>query len=123
MTGTFICFLFFIFPDEFQQYRIEFVSLLECDMVWMCTDANMSNMLTHISSMHDDTIELSIEPLELDRLTQTCITDRESTSVFLISCLCITRVTMCISERDERLDHRLLTDRIAPMYHESTPTL
>ncbi len=67
----------------------------------MSADTDISNMFTQVASVYDDTIELSIEPLDLDRLFTTRITDRECASVFLIGSRCITRITMGISERDE----------------------
>ena len=67
----------------------------------MSADAYMCNMLTQVASVYDDTIEFRIEPLDLDRLFTTRITDREGASVFPIGSECITRIAMGISERDE----------------------
>ncbi len=70
-------------------------------MIRMSADADISNMFTQVATMHYDTVEFRIEPLDLDRLFTTRITDRECASVFLIGSRCITRITMGISERDE----------------------
>ena len=70
-------------------------------MIRMSADADMSNMFTQVASVYDDTVEFRIEPLDLDRLFTTRITDRECASVFLIGSGCITRITMSIAERDE----------------------